>query len=1192
MVWAIIVEIIVEYIAYIYVAAVFVYSNNQSRLMAHRARRAAAAARIGEDRKQMIKQPITSHKVLYGQALISGPMTFMHVTDSNTYLHILITLTAHKVAAIHDVYLNDEIIRFDEAGRVLGKYANVLVIKKGLGDEAGDAALHAYMTAQFPTEWTSAHRQTGCAKLYARLKFDMDLFPMGIPNLAVIADGKEIFDPRTNTSVYSNNYALCTRDYLVSAQYGLGGGAYVHNGTAQAAGAATLTLAAGASAVDNAYRYMTLRITGGAGIGQQRTVTGYVGATKIATVDRDWDVLPGITSTYSVTDPTSEINDTVLTSAADVCDEMVAVAAGQADTFVVGHAVTTPESNPITQVMSVSVAGTLTSNNYRYKYTFTTAAGETEPSPASSVCVGGGYDTDAGAYLSGIRISNIPLGTATVTGRKIYRSENGGAYYLAGTIADNVTTTFDDAGTVGAAAPSANTTDASDDLARSSVSPYLQTGDGVQVSTTGTLPAGLAAATTYYYISLGMVSGKLATTRANAFAGTAINITSNGTGTHTITKVSEARYACNGVVDTDETPKSVLGSLLTGCGGRLIYTGGQWQLQVAAYLASSGTLDEDDLDGPIKLQTLVGKRDLCNGVKGVFVNPVGCWQPTDFPPVTNATYTAADNYERLWRDMQLPFTVSPATAQRLAKIELEKVRQQITTVWPCKLSALRFQAGDTVALTNTRRGWSAKVFEITDLRMVLRETDGAPRLGVDLTLRETAAAIYDWNSGEETIVDLADNTNLPDANTVAAPGTLTAASGTNHLFLRADGTVFTRVYVSWDAITDQYVLSTGHVEIEYRRNDSTAADWEKGPIVPGTETSAYLLDVEDGTGYFIRARVVNSIGVRSAWSMVLHLVVGKTAPPATVTGFTAGQNGNVVVMKWTQVADIDLAGYEIRYIAQGLSSWDAAVPLTRVTRGTQVTTAALPPGSWTLLIAARDTSGNYSVTKSSYDIDVTNASDIIYQSEQAPDWLGTKTNFVKHWTGVLIPDSQDAASLDTWDTFDVFVPNPYASCTYEPAAIDVGFIDTVRVWASEAATLGPGETTGFPDPTLQIDYHSGAGYDGFEAWTIGDATGRYFKHKLVLDIGSGVAYVTGFSPTLDVAAHTESATGVVIGAAGTAIVFDNRFHFTPNIQLTVQGGTGYTASFTAQSATGFTAHVYNSSGTEVGGTIDWTATGD
>lgn len=1186
--------IVAEYGAYLFVAAVYVYSNNQSRLMAHRARRAAAAVQYGDDRKQMVKQPITSHKVIYGQALISGPITFLNVTDNNAYLHILITLTAHEVAAIHDVYLNDEIIKLDEGGRVLGKYANVLVIKKGLGNTADDAALHAYMTAQFPTEWTSAHRQTGCAKLYARLKFDMNSFPTGIPNIAAIVDGKKVFDPRTNTSGYSNNTALCVRDYLVSAHYGLGSGAYVHNGTAQAAAASTLTLAAGASAVDNAYQHMTVRITGGIGIAQQRVITGYVGATKVATVDRSWDVQPNTTSTYSVTDPVAEINDTVLVTAANICDEMVSVAAGQESIFVIGDAVTTPGRSPMYQWWDHTISGSLL-GEYDYRFTFTNATGETAPSPTESLYNGhywaGQFDGTTES-TTGIEVRDIPLGTSSVTSRKIYRSSDFTNYYLAGTIADNITTTFADHGDIGAAAPIANTTGVTDQLFRGSTFPYLRTGDGVQVSTSGTLPTPLVASTTYYVIGTGMLSNKLATTRANAMAGVAIDITDHGTGTHTQTKMFETRYACDGMVDTDETPKSILGAMLTSCGGRLIYTGGKWQLQTAAYLASSGTLDENDLDGPIKLQTLVGKRDLCNGVKGVFVNPADGWQPTDFPPVTNATYTAADNYERLWRDMQLPFTVCPSTAQRLAKIELEKVRQQITTVWPCNLKALRFQAGDTVALTNTRFGWSAKVFEITGLNMVLRDGGGAPRLGVDLTMRETAAAIYNWNSGEETIIDLAANTNLSDATTVAMPGTLTAASGTSHLFLRADGTVFTRIYVSWAAITDQYVLSNGYIEIEYRRDNSTAVDWEKGQSVPGTETSAYLLDVEDGAGYFIRARAVNSIGVRSAWAIVTHLVIGKTEPPATVLGFTAGQNGNVVVLKWSQVADLDLAGYEIRYILQGSSNWDAAIPLTKVTRGTQVTSAALPPGSWTLLIAARDTSGNYSTTKSSYDIDVTNALDIISQLEQAPDWLGTKTNFVKHWTGVLVPDSQDAASLDTWNTFDVFVPNPYATCTYEATATDIGFIDTVRVWASAAAALGPGVVVGYPDPTLEIDYHSGAGYDGFEAWTIGDVNARYFKEKLVLLPATGVAYVSSFKPTLDVTAHTESAMGVVIGASGTAITFTNRFHFTPNIQLTVQGGTGYTASFTAQSATGFTAHVYNSSGTEIGGTIDWTATGD
>ncbi len=57
----------------------------------------------------------------------------------------------------------------------------------------------------------------------------------------------------------------------------------------------------------------------------------------------------------------------------------------------------------------------------------------------------------------------------------------------------------------------------------------------VTLSTTGTLPAGLVAATTYYLIYVSDTTFKLATTLVNADAGTAIDITDTGTGTHTIT---------------------------------------------------------------------------------------------------------------------------------------------------------------------------------------------------------------------------------------------------------------------------------------------------------------------------------------------------------------------------------------------------------------------------------------------------------------------------------------------------------------------------------------------------------------------------------------------------------------------------------------------------------------------------------
>ncbi len=63
----------------------------------------------------------------------------------------------------------------------------------------------------------------------------------------------------------------------------------------------------------------------------------------------------------------------------------------------------------------------------------------------------------------------------------------------------------------------------------------ILTGTRVRLTTTTTLPGGLATATDYYVIKVSDTTFKLATSFANATAGTAIDITTTGTGTHTVT---------------------------------------------------------------------------------------------------------------------------------------------------------------------------------------------------------------------------------------------------------------------------------------------------------------------------------------------------------------------------------------------------------------------------------------------------------------------------------------------------------------------------------------------------------------------------------------------------------------------------------------------------------------------------------
>ena len=78
-------------------------------------------------------------------------------------------------------------------------------------------------------------------------------------------------------------------------------------------------------------------------------------------------------------------------------------------------------------------------------------------------------------------------------------------------------------------------TAATTDIATATDTILTLTGTEVEVSTTGTLPAGLAANTRYWLIYQSTTTFKFATSLANALAGTAIDITDTGSGTHTIT---------------------------------------------------------------------------------------------------------------------------------------------------------------------------------------------------------------------------------------------------------------------------------------------------------------------------------------------------------------------------------------------------------------------------------------------------------------------------------------------------------------------------------------------------------------------------------------------------------------------------------------------------------------------------------
>jgi hypothetical protein len=75
-----------------------------------------------------------------------------------------------------------------------------------------------------PGVWDDTCLQRGCAKAHVRLAYDADRFPNGVPIITFNVEGKLVYDPRLSPPglTFSNNVALCVRDWLTDTKFGMG----------------------------------------------------------------------------------------------------------------------------------------------------------------------------------------------------------------------------------------------------------------------------------------------------------------------------------------------------------------------------------------------------------------------------------------------------------------------------------------------------------------------------------------------------------------------------------------------------------------------------------------------------------------------------------------------------------------------------------------------------------------------------------------------------------------------------------------------------------------------------------------------------------------------------------------------------------------------------------------------------------
>ncbi|MEC9346049.1 MAG: phage tail protein [Pseudomonadota bacterium] len=351
---------------------------------------------------------------------------------------------------------------------------------------------------------------------------------------------------------------------------------------------------------------------------------------------------------------------------------------------------------------------------------------------------------------------------------------------------------------------------------------------------------------------------------------------------------TEKRYTLNGSASCDAAPREIIQDMLGAMSGRLVYSGGVWLIKAGAYEAPTITLTADDFVGPVTVRSLVGRRQSFNAVKGVFRDPERDWQATNYPAITSATFEAEDNGERVFADIDLPFTNTASMAQRLAKIGLRRARQQISVEVRCSMAAWQLVPGDTVALTFDRYGWASKVFDVVNVQLrVESQSEDGPAMSVDLSLRETASTVFDWSVADEGSIDPAPNTQLPNPFIVSNPSALQITTED----VTVDTVTLKRPRLNWTVAADQFVVSGGQYEVAWRPVESPEVPWRTLPPPAGDQTQVDLPPVEDGTSIDVRIRSVNSIGVRAAAFVEIHAytIGGAASGPASVDyGSVAG----------------------------------------------------------------------------------------------------------------------------------------------------------------------------------------------------------------------------------------------------------------------------------------------------------------
>lgn len=202
----------------------------------------------------------------------------------------------------------------------------------------------------------------------------------------------------------------------------------------------------------------------------------------------------------------------------------------------------------------------------------------------------------------------------------------------------------------------------------------------------------------------------------------------------------ERRFEAHGIVMGDDAHFETARQLLSALNGGLTYRNGLYSIRAAAPRTPVATITDADIVGPIRQRHAAPIRESPNTIRTVFHSSERGWERANGPILAPVAYLAADGRPNTVT-LDLPWTVSHTTAQRLAKQAMEERRLGRTLSTSLHHVMIGLEVGDVVRVSLRTLPYLDGLYTVEQL--------GVGARGLPVELRAYADTTFAWDAATE-----------------------------------------------------------------------------------------------------------------------------------------------------------------------------------------------------------------------------------------------------------------------------------------------------------------------------------------------------------------------------------------------------------------------------------------------------------